>query len=350
MSMVYIFSGPFGGGKTVTGLSFLPNGWTHKIAPRRTVIDFELRAGIYKSPDEKDYPERKQFAFQTLAKGRPTANDVYEFMKAVKTRSYGKEAPHEVMVDDTAMLQETMHEWWKDKPNALKTAQLFGLERDRCLTAVTWKPTEPGTLNFFKRLFTEFIMELKTQDITLIITSPQHNIWQDYGKKGYDADGNPKMRVVGKSAKVWDCWLQLCDVLWILDRTVKQGNILTLRNLPRVSMDVHIPKASMPGVPESFDWPAVGWPEVWRWFNERTYTADVSKLKSEEPQFSPEDAQAMLNRQKMKLLKELGDIATRDEIYAVMMEEDAPPFTSEDYQDLLEYVRRVIKERKAKPS
>lgn len=347
MSMVFIFSGPFGGGKTVTMVSFVPNKWTHKIAPRRVVIDFELRAGIYQSPDEYDHPEKRQWAFTMLGKGRLTAKDVYEFMKAVKTRSYGKEAPHEVGIDDTAMLQELMYEWWKDKNNALATAQLFGLERDRSLTASVWKPFEPGTLNFFKRLFIEFIMELKAQDITLIITSPQHNIWEGYGEKGYDANGKPKMKIVGKSAKVWDCWQQLADVIWVLDRAVKQGNTTTLRNLPRVTMDVHIPKASMPGVPEAFDWPVEGWSLIWKWFNERTHVADVSKLKSEDPLYSPEEAQAMLNRLKMQMLKELGDIATRDEIYAIMTEEDAPPFSADDYKDLLEYVRRVVRERKA---
>lgn len=346
MSYVIVLSGPFGGGKTMTGVSFLPNNWVAKVTPLRIVIDFELRAEVYRSPDEKDHPEKKQFAFQTLAKGRPTANDMYEFMKAVKTNTYKVGQPHEVMVDDTAMLQEVMNEWWREKPNALKTAQLYGMERDRCLTAATWKPFDPGTLNFFKRLFVEFILSLKEQDITLIITSPEHNLWENYGEKGYGQDGKPKMKIVGKSANVWDCWQKMADAIWVMDRQVKNGSLVTLRNLPHVAMDVHIPKASLPGVPEEFDWPAQGWPEIWRWHNERTYMADVSKLRSEEPQYSPEDVAAMIKRGKMKLLEEIGTLGTRDEIYAIMQEDDAPPYSLDDHDAVLAYVKRVLTERK----
>jgi hypothetical protein len=339
MSKIFIFSGHFGGGKSVTAYSFVPPNHKPKTAVHRLVLDHEIRYDTYKSPDDQDHPEKLQYAFTPLGKGRITPEDVEKMFELVHTKKYTNK-PDVIILDDVAMTQGRMGEWWKVKENAMKTATLYGVQAERCLTAKTWKPQDPGTVNFFKTLFVEFMLDCKDQDITLILTSPQHNIWQDYGKPGYDPiDKLPLMRIIGKSAKVWDCWQQMADVIWVFDRHDKDGKLV---NMPKVEMDVLIPKASLPGVPESFEWP--GWETVWKWHDERKFVADVNKLKKPEPGFDAETTEKMIKQGKSKLIAELKTLATLKQIGDAMASDLAPDYTLEDHEKVKEFILRWIME------
>ena len=340
-SKIFIFSGHFGGGKSITAYSFVPPAFPADKTPHRLVLDHEIRFDTYKSPDDKDHPEKMQFAFIPLGKGRITPDDVFKMMELVHTKKYVNK-PDVIVLDDVAMTQTKMQTWWQTKENALKTATLYGLEKERCLTVKDWKAFDPGTLTFFKGLFTEFMLDCKDQDITLILTSPLHNIWQNYGKPGYAEDKLPNMRIIGKSAKVWDCWQQMADVIWIFDRHDKKGKLTTM---PNITMDVMIPKASLPGVPEFFEWP--GWTTLWQWFEERKFVADVSKLEKPKPEFDQDTLDKQLKDDKRLFIKEMKGIATIAQITEALENPMAPAYTIEGRADVKEFVLQWLDEKKA---
>ena len=337
MSKIFIFSGHFGGGKSVTAYSFVPPKHKKGTPVHRLVLDHEIRFDTYKSPDEQDHPEKLQYAFTALGKGRIQPEDVFKMMELIHTKKYTNK-PDVIVMDDVAMTQGKMSDWWKEKPNAEKTAALYGLDKERSLLAKTWKPNDPGTVSFFKSFFVEFMLDCKDQDITLILTSPMHNIWQDYGKPGYSTvDNLPNMRIIGKSAKVWDCWQQMADVIWVFDRHDKDGKLIAM---PNIEMDVMIPKASLPGVPEAFTWP--GWEEIWKWSEERKFVADVTKLKRPEPGFDQDTVERMIKQGKNKLVAELADKITLKQIQAAMESSLAPEYTLEDHDKVKDYILRWV--------
>jgi hypothetical protein len=317
-SKIFIVSGPFGSGKTLTAVSFIPHDWHYQERPERIVIDHELRSDTYQSPDGKDHPEKLQYAFSLLGEGKLKFSDFVTLAENI----HNKKSPDVIIIDDIALFQETLIDAFQDKANVLKLATLYGKNKDRCLTTTTWKPKDPGSINFFKRLMVEFMLDLKDQSIDLVITSPQHNIWENYGIPGYGADGKPLMRILGKSAKVWDCWQQMADVIWALNRI--DAKTKKLKSLPSVAMDVFIPKAALPGVPEQFEWP--GWNTVWEWYDTRKYVADISKLEIPEPEFTPEIIEIEEKRLKNQLVTELKGKATIEEIRDAMSQPEAPPF------------------------
>ena len=343
MSKIFIFSGHFGSGKSLVSYSFVPLDHKPKTPIHRLVLDHEIRFDTYLSPDGSDHPEKMQFAFIPLGKGRIGGAEIFRVLELVHTKKYTNK-PDVIIMDDVAMSQGKMSIWWQNKENCMATAKLYGLENDRCLTSKTWKPLEPGTVSFFKALFTEFMLDCKDQDITLILTSPLHNIWKNYGKQGYDpVDNLPNMRIIGKSAKVWDCWQQMADVIWILDRHDKTGK---LTGIPTISMDVQIPKASLPGVPESFQWP--GWTTLWSWYTERKFVADVSKLEMPKPEFEQEQLDKLLQKDKAKFVKEMQGIATIQQITEALQDPMAPTYSIEGRQEVREFVELWIKQRTPK--
>lgn len=340
MSKIFILSGDFGSGKSMTLASFLP---PHKKKAVRIIVEPEMRIDTYKSPDDDDHPEKKQYAMTIMNEGR-FKPEIFSKLMEVTRKETWKVKPDLVGIDDVTMIQKTMYQWWTTKENLLATAKLYGKDTDRCLTAATWKPKDPGTIAFMKSMFTEWMLDLKSQNIYLIVTAPFHNVWQDYGKPGYNpVDHLPYMRILGQSANVQDMWLQMADVIWILNRV--DAKTKKLQERPHVSMDAFVPKAALPGVPEQFEWPKDGWTEIWKWFEARTFTADLSKIQKPEPTFSAEQIEEEIKRGKIRLVMELNGIATKEEIKAIMEEEDAPAYTLETHDEIKKYITTLMGQR-----
>lgn len=342
MSQIFTLTGEFGAGKTVTALSFTPPGWDGKRPVRRIVIDMEMRTEIYASPDGKDHPEKLQFAFLTLNKGtRATGAHFFDLMNSCRLNQWPDNTkPDVIVIDDTAMLQDVMFGWWNNVDNARKTAALFGKENHRAMRY--FKVGDPGTISFFKELFTEWMLDLKQTGIALVITSPMHNRWLNYGSTARDAAGKPLMRIAGRTAKVLDCWTQMTDVVWNLSR--KDGDKAT--KLPKVSMDSHLLKAALPGVPEQFAWPADGWAEIWKWHAERKFVADVTKLPQEEPIFDQQTIEDDIKAGKNLLIRQLGEAGlTKDEAVKLILEEGMPPYTLAGHGECLIFLLKVMAER-----
>lgn len=339
-----VLTGPFGSGKTATAVSYTPPGMKPKQKIRRLVIDHELRAQIYLSPDGVDHPEKLQWAFETINEnGRVTGSILQTLMVACRKNEWQNGKPDVIAVDDGAMLQDTLFHHWAAKENALAISKVYGKDTHRCLTATTWKPKDPGTISFFKELIVDWLVDLKVAGISFILTTPPRNVWANYGKSGNGPDGKPLMRIEGKSAKILDCWLQMADVVWSLDRTGKDGKLIPM---PEVKMDMFVPKASMPGVAEQFIWP--GWAKLWDWHEKRTFTADPSKLEKAEPTFDADQMEKTIKAAKSKLIMELKDIANVNEIAEILNTDFAPVFDfdtatkPEVYKELASYVKVQI--------
>ena len=332
MSKMFILSGDFGDGKTATALSYVPPKHKKKDPVVRLVVDPEMRAETYHSANGDD-PEKLMFSFKKVFDGRLRPERLVKLMEQAHKGEW-KEKPHVIIIDDVAAVQEVMSTWWRaDLKNLTATAAIYGKQND---TVIKYdKRFEPAGINFMKKLFIEFMLDLRDQGIDLVVTSPYKNVWQNYGKKGKDAQGLPLMRILGQSANVWDCWTQYADVIYILNRKSADGK---LKNLPTVTMDLFIPKAALPGVPEQFEWP--GWETLWKWHAERTHKADVSKLKLPEPEFSTEQLEEMLVQGKVRLMKELQGKYTpqqiKEELNALKL-----TYTPEEH----EHLRRLLEKR-----
>lgn len=341
---VFILTGQFGGGKSVTALSYVPPGWTgmdHLV--KRILIDPEMRAQSHISPDGKDYPEAELFAAKDICDGKRFNPAMFvALMKAAHTKNWSNGTPDVIIIDDAGIWQDSMFRYWGDKTKAIEAAKIYGLDASiPQLNQKSWRPTDPGVISLvFKRLFEEFILDLREQNISLIITAPLHNIWQNFGSREYDQNGQPKMKVVGRSAKVLDVFVKHADVIWMLERLNQETRKMS--QLPTVVMDPWNPKQSLPGVPEKFNWP--GWVAIWKWHRERKQMADVSKLFVPEPEFDQEALEDATRAHKVKLYKDLDGVATIEEINAILSDVDAPKYTVETHDQIVEYVKRLKQE------
>ncbi len=326
---IFTFSGEFGSGKTNTSASFIPPNWTAGIQVKRDFIDPEMRSGTYASKDGIDHPALNLWGIRQINKVRLSGAQMLKYMTYINKKDYSERSKPDVLIlDDTAKIQDIMTEFWQDRKNAEETARLYGLHTHRVFS-FTWKPKDAGTTSFFKTLFEEFLLDLKEQDIYVVVTSPLHNLYADYGTK--------EQRVIGQSAKVWDVWQKLTDVIWIFDMPLGA-------KMPTVSMDPFIKKAALPGIPESFTWP--GWETIWKWHEERTYQADTSKLKLPEPKLDPESVSLKIKEGKYRLIKELDGIATVAQIKEILEGEYAPVYDLSNHDEVREYIKKIVLENK----
>lgn len=354
MSFNFIFSGPFGSGKTITSLSFLPNGKKYGDPVRRLVFDMELRCGIYKSQDDKDHPSRPTFHFEPVhSGGRVTGEVIYAIMAKTRTGQWKDNiVPDMICIDDIAQWQKNFFEWLDDKTNAEKVAKLYNMNKVRLFTSDTWKPYDAGAISVFKDFISEWMIDMRAHNITFVGNTVLHNVWQNYGARGLAQDGLPKMRVLGKSAKMLDAFQKMTDVVWIFDREIPnpEGKGIKLKTLPTVKMDLFTPKASLPGIPEQFEWP--GWTTIWNWHNERKYVADLSKLAAAEPGFDQDSIDLIIKKTKHKLAVELKDVCTPEQIKKALSDEFAPVFSyevatnEEEYQVFKKWIVEKVASQK----
>lgn len=354
IAKVIVLTGKFGGGKTRTAVSFVPSNWDGKSQVNRLMIDPEIRASSYQSLDGKDHPEKHLFNFTSVnGSGRVTGKMIESIFNKVRYagRVEGIEwkngPPSVIIFDDAAMCQDILVPYWGIRENAISTAHIYGLDATlSALTAKTWKPKDPGTItNVYKRLIEEFILDCRTQGITVIATSPLHNLWLNYGSTGYDQSGKPLMRIKGQSVKIWDVWLRNADVIWDMDiRKAGVDDRMTFIPRPHVRMDPFNPKFSFPGLPVEFDWPEKGWSEIWAMHLERRYETKLEDIKQPEPEFSPEAMAEVAQTQRLRLYKELPQFKV-DDIRALMEEEGAPDYSFENHDDYKAWIVRTLSER-----
>lgn len=337
---VIVLTGPFGGGKTVTALSFVPPTWQGGTV-KRLVIDPEMRTSSHRSEGEADDFEHELFSFIPICEGRFDPQRFVALATQIHQQKYPNGKPDVVIMDDTGMFQEAMIDFWQDKTQAQKAVDLYGIKAKQ-MAQRSWRPSDPGVIALvFKRIFEEFILDLRVQGIFLVLTSPLRNVWQNYGDPGYDEQGKPKMRIIARSVKVLDIWLKHAD--WIGNLTRLDEKTRKLSQLPRVSMDPYNPKNSITGLPAEFEWP--GWPVFWKWHRDRQFVADVSKLVVPDPEYDQESLASATRTWKVKLYKDLEGIATIDQINTILTAAEAPAYSVETHGEIVNYVKRLMQER-----
>lgn len=324
-----IMTGHYASGKTLTTVSYLPEGKKYGDPVERIMFDMELRSRMHKSSDGLDHPEKLTFAFKTTMNGKVTGANIYAIMKRTHEDTWVNGRPDMIGVDDIALFQNTLFSYWSDKNAALQTAKLYKKENERCFTQNTWKPNDPGTISTFKDLIGEWLIDMKNWGIVFVGNTKQRNVWQNFGVKGFDEHGDPKMKIEGKSVKMLEVFQQYADAVWTLEREVVLPGTKrkTLKPVPSVKMDLFVPKASIPGIPEQFEWP--GWVELWRWHNERVFVGDISKLVAPEAQYSADTIDDIIKDGKNRAVRELKSTCTADEIRYVCSQEWSLSYTYE---------------------
>jgi hypothetical protein len=239
----------FGAGKTWAATSFKRPG----IKPERLVLDFEMRAESYKSPDDNDHPEKGQFAF-TIA----DAGDLKTFLVSMGNSLKSGTFKHNVFViDNASMFQDELVSCVQTEPVARALTDAFGCttiyernlgKRFKTYDTAVYYSTLKGIIRYM-------MMALRKAGVDVIITSESKNQWKDYGKQGRDPQTNePYMKILGETIKVWEPFLQISDIVLVLDRIAGNRELGTGKMMPypTASLDTFAPKCSIPGIQPTF--------------------------------------------------------------------------------------------------
>lgn len=279
-------AGTPGSGKTVTMVAFMTakvNDTQSQVEcqAKRLIIDMEARAHSYCAQDyglETDDPARLLFAFDVYPEVDVITADQFVFLfEGIKA---GRVKPDILGIDNIVLFQDEMSGWCQEKSVAASLVEVAGIKHKfRMFLDYNWKIGEPNWYRLMKSVLKEFLMELRRKGINFVGTTELKNVWQNYGKKGYDADGQPYQRIVGKSASLWDPWLQICDTVWNLTRKTQTNKLQTS---PTIELDRFVPKCSIVGVPPQFVF--TSWVDIWAMESARVIPTNEQLDKLEAPQ------------------------------------------------------------------
>lgn len=287
-----VLGGAPGSGKTVTMVAFMTTkaiDSQQKVdgQTKRLIIDMEARAHAYRAQDyglETDDPAKLLFAFDVYPEVDVITADQFVFLfESIKA---GRVKPDMIGIDNIVLFQDEISGWCQEKSIAASLVEAAGIKHKfRMFLDYNWKVGEPNWYRLMKSVLKEFLMELRRKGINFVGTTELKNVWQNYGKKGYDTDGQPFQRIVGKSASLWDPWLQICDTVWNLTRKT-QANKLQAR--PTIELDRFVPKCSIVGVPPQFVF--ASWLDIWAMESARLIPTNEQLDKLDAPQVEYPDA------------------------------------------------------------
>lgn len=277
-----ILGGEPGSGKTATMLSYVKQSGGET---RRLIIDMESRASSYRAQDyglDKDDPARLLFTFDVYPD--EGAITLEQFCELVKDIDKGTLRYDMIGIDNIALFQDEMAGWCETQDGARKLTQACGsyTKAKAFIESKRWAVGDPAWWKLQKNSIKEFLLLLRRKRIAFVATTELSNKWQDYGKKGYAADGMPFMRIIGKSAALWEPWKQIGDTVWNLKRRTSANEIMTA---PQIELDRFAPKCSIVGVPPQFGF--TSWGDIWTMEAARVVPtkADVKKLEPPRVEF-----------------------------------------------------------------
>jgi len=282
-------AGTPGSGKTLSMVAFT----TMKASDtqnqvKRLIIDMEARAHAYCAQDyglEIDDPAKLLFAFDVFPEVDVITAEQFIFLfDGIKA---GRIKPDMLGIDNIVLFQDEMAGWCQEKNVAASLLEVAGVKHKfKMFLDYNWKVGEPNWYRLMKSVLKEFLMELRRKSINFVGTTELKNVWQNYGKKGYDADGQPFQRIVGKSASLWDPWLQICDTVWNLSRNTQANKLQTS---PTIELDRFVPKCSIVGIPPQFIF--TSWADIWAMESARVIPTNEQLNKLESPAVEFPDAQ-----------------------------------------------------------
>lgn len=253
----------WGQGKTVTALSYTR---PDVEKPRRLVVDMEHRDVTYQSLDG-DQPDDLLFAFDFLqdAYGELTGDNLIELYQDIASGKFGYDV---LIIDNVALFQDELYVVLSDKPTALKVAKAMRgvYERNRLFLDYKFNPTDhSGFYPFLKNVIKALLLACRQNEVDVVVTTESSNIWKNYGSK----DRNKPPKILGKTAKALDPWLQFSDALLVLSRI--EGNrdegTARLTTFPTARLDTFNTKCSLPGLAPEFAFE--NWDVFWAMIEKR---------------------------------------------------------------------------------
>lgn len=242
----------FGAGKTWTALSFI----NPLREPKRLVYDGEYRAESYRSTEAKDFLDRGMFVFDFWHEqyGEDFTKALLKVLQEIAAGTF----PYNVVVFDNATIfQDDLDIAMRDKNVAIQFTNALGITaKHNNFLQYRFNPNDAGGYyHVVKAVIRNMLLQMRRHDIDVIVTSETKNVWKDYGSR--DRDKPPT--ILGQTAKLWDPWFQMGDILLNLERiTGSRGDgTAKLSQYPIARLDTFNPKCSIPGIAPEFvfsDW------------------------------------------------------------------------------------------------
>lgn len=292
-----VLTGQWGSGKTVMALSYQrPQGET-----KRLVIDKEARAIEYNAQAlgyKTDKPEALAFAFDMWPDeyGDFNQEQFLEFIRGIE-----KDTHNVIIIDNFSMLADELSGWMQNANYARQITRELGIYSKFQNFIETRFKVDPSFHNMFREVVRQIILKIKRANKDVIVTAELKNVWVNYGVKGYDSEGKPLQKIVGKTARAPESLFAMADVIWHLSRNREK-----VTDKPTVQIDPLSPKCSIVGVPATFTF--TGWDKIWEASRKRI-AADFSGVQMPETEYiapeEEEDREAQEQRLKNELMREL---------------------------------------------
>jgi hypothetical protein len=245
----------------------------------------EMRDDRYKSPTDVDDHSQFLYAYDDFADeyGWMTKENFLKLYQDIR----GGEFPYNIIcIDNLAMLQGLLMSLIQDAKSAKEIARAVGLayQENRLFLDHRFKPTDAGGIyTLLKSIIKWFLMTCKRAKVDVISTTESKNVWVNYGSKN--------AKILGRTTKALDPWIQLADLCLLLNRTKgsREAGTAQLVGPPEATMDPFNPKHSLPGVPVSFT--LDNWENFWEKALSRTVPtaedwATVQVDKAETPEYA----------------------------------------------------------------
>ncbi len=263
----------YGAGKTFVAVSMYN---PEKLPAKRLVYDGEARARNYQG--DEDDPENARFKFD-LWEDRYDG-DFYENL--VSFINEIDELPYNVVAfDNASVFQDDLYGVMSNKRRAMAVTDALGIS-GRFSTFLQYRFSTKDTASYYnllKGVIREFLLKLRRRGIDVVVTSETRNVWKNYGSR----DRNNPPTILGQTAKVWDPWMQLSDLILVLDRT--RGDRLsgnaTLSKYPMASLDTFNTKCSIVGIPPKFV--LKNWDIFWEFANARNIVTEEQMKEVDVP-------------------------------------------------------------------
>ena len=247
--IVLLRSEHFGAGKSWAALSFMNPTKDHI---KRLVMDGERRDEGYQSVDDEDLPERAMFAFDMwhTIYGEDFVAGLVKMILDLQESKFGYNT---FVIDNASIFQDDLDIACRSKQTATKFCEALGImPKHQNFIQYRWNPNDAGSYyHMVKSIIRTFLLLLRKKSVDVLVTSESKNVWHKYGTR--DA------KILGQTAKLWDPWFQMGDLLLVLERLEgsRTNGTAKLTPWPIARLDTFSPKASIPGIAPEFifkDW------------------------------------------------------------------------------------------------
>jgi hypothetical protein len=258
-----IMAGPPGSGKSVAAGSF-------PVAKnkQRLVLDFEDSMAFIDAGEQGTdvYTPRKQrFAMRRLV--FPDLHTIAGVLAEIRDADSLIGA---LIIDNIAVLQDNIVNYLSvnNPKNIRNLYEEFGIGNTLPFDSMIAKwstQKDPGFWGAVKQIPKAIMLTTMKNQVHLIGTSEEQNVWQNYG--------TPNAKVIGKKAKILDTWFRYSDAIIMLNRDINTTNP------PMASLNPLQPKLRLQGFNPK-------WRMDWTGFTEEL----KASLEREEPEI-PEELQ-----------------------------------------------------------